>query len=213
MKLIAPLILAAASVFAVTAMAQDAKHEAAPAKAAKPDLAKGEATFTAVCAGCHGADGNSPAPTYPKLAQQHPEYLVKQLQEFKSDKRANPIMKGFASALSDEDMKNVAYFISAKKSAAGASTDKALVTTGERIYRGGIADRQIPACAGCHSPNGAGIPAQYPRLAAQWGDYVAAQLVAFRDGVRGNSTQMAQIAAKMNDREIKAVADYIAGLR
>lgn len=213
MKLIAPLIFAAASVFAVSAMAQDAAHGAAPAAAAKPDLAKGEATFTAMCAGCHGADGNSPAPTYPKLAQQHPEYLVKQLQEFKSDKRANPIMKGFATALSDEDMKNVAYFIASKKSSAGASTDKNLVMAGERIYRGGIADRKVPACAGCHSPNGAGIPAQYPRLAGQWGDYIAAQLTAFRDGARGNSSQMAQVAAKMNDKEIKAVSDYIAGLR
>lgn len=213
MKLIAPLILAAVSAFAVSAIAQDAKHEAAPAKAAKPDLAKGEATFTGMCAACHGADGNSPAPTYPKLAQQHPEYLLKQLQEFKSGKRASPIMQGFATALADEDMKNVAYFIATKKSAAGASADKTLVTLGERIYRGGIADRQIPACAGCHSPNGAGIPAQYPRLAGQWGDYVGAQLVAFRDGARGNSAQMAQVAAKMNEREIKAVSDYIAGLR
>jgi cytochrome c553 len=213
MKLIAPLILAAAGAFALPAMATDAAHGAAPAKAPKADLAKGEATFAAVCAGCHGADGNSPAPTYPKLAQQHPEYLVKQLQEFKSGKRANPIMSGFATALSDDDMKNVAYFITTKKSAAGASTDKTLVSLGERIYRGGIADRQIPACAGCHSPNGSGIPAQYPRLAGQWGDYVAAQLVAFRDGVRGNSLQMTQVAAKMNDKEIKAVADYIAGLR
>jgi len=209
MKLIAPLIFAAAGAFAFPALASDA----APAKAPKGDMAKGEATYTAVCSGCHGADGNSPAPAYPKLAQQHPEYLVKQLQEFKSDKRANPIMKGFAAALSDEDMTNVSYFIASKKQAPGASADKTLVSLGERIYRGGIADRQIPACAGCHSPNGAGIPAQYPRLAGQWGDYVVAQLVAFRDGVRGNSLQMNQIAAKMNDKEIKAVADYIAGLR
>jgi cytochrome c553 len=213
MKLIAPLILAAAGAFALPVMAADAAHGAAPAKAPMADLAKGEASFAAVCAACHGADGNSPAPAYPKLAQQHPEYLVKQLQEFKSGKRANPIMSGFAATLSDEDMKNMAYFIATKKQAAGASSDKTLVSLGERIYRGGIADRQIPACAGCHSPNGAGIPAQYPRLGGQWGDYVAAQLVAFRDGVRGNSLQMTQVAAKMNDKEIKAVSDYIAGLR
>lgn len=209
MKLIAPLILAVATAFAMSANAQDA----APAKAAQPDLAKGEASFAAMCAACHGADGNSPAPTFPKLAQQHPQYLVKQLQEFKSGKRANPIMLGFASALSDDDMKNLAYFIATKKVSDGAASDKALVSLGERIYRGGIADRQVPACSGCHSPNGAGIPAQYPRLAGQWADYVVAQLVAFRDGVRGNSTQMTGVAAKMNDREIKAVADYIAGLR
>ena len=217
MKLIAPFLIAAAAVTSFSAFAQEAKpepaaHAAALAKAAKPDLAKGEASFGAICVACHGADGNSLAPTYPKLAQQHPEYLVKQLQEFKSDKRANPIMKGFATALSDEDMKNIAYWVTTKKAQPGAAKEKELVALGERIYRGGIADRQIPACAGCHSPNGAGIPAQYPRLSGQHADYAAAQLTAFRDGVRVNSLQMTQVAAKLNDREIKAVADYIAGL-
>lgn len=186
---------------------------AAPPKAAKPDLVKGEASFTAVCAACHGADGNSAIAANPKLSQQHPEYLVKQLQEFKSGKRNDPVMKGFASALSDEDMKNIAYWVTAKAAKPGFAKDKALVSMGERIYRGGIADRQIAACAGCHSPNGSGIPAQYPRLSGQHADYTATQLVAFRDGKRGNSLQMTQVAAKLNDREIKAVADYIAGLR
>jgi cytochrome c553 len=146
------------------------------------------------------------------LAQQHAEYIVKQLTEFKSDKRANAIMKGFASALSEEDMKNIAYWVTTKPSKPGFAKEKELVTLGERIYRGGIADRQVPACAGCHSPNGAGIPAQYPRLAGQHADYAVAQLTAFRDGVRKNSVQMTGVASKMNDREIKAVADYIAGL-
>jgi cytochrome c553 len=214
MKLIAQLILAASALaLPFIAQAADAKPEAAAAKPAKPDLAKGEATFAAVCAGCHGADGNSGAPAYPKLAQQHPEYLIKQLQEFKSDKRVNPIMKGFSSMLSDEDMKNVAYWVAAKKAKPGASSDKEMVLLGERIYRGGIADRQIAACAGCHSPNGAGIPAQYPRLSGQHAEYAVVQLTAFRDGVRKNSLQMSQVAAKLNDREIKAVSDYIAGLR
>ena len=185
----------------------------APAKSAKPDLAKGEATYTAVCAACHGADGNSGTPAFPKLAQQHPEYLVKQLQEFKSDKRANAVMKGFASAMSDDDMKNVSYWLAAKKAKNGFAKEKELVTLGERIYRGGIADRQIAACAGCHSPNGAGIPSQYPRLSGQHAEYAVAQLTAFRDGVRKNNLQMTQVAAKLNDREIKAVADYVAGLR
>lgn len=190
-----------------------ATAKAEPAKAAKPDLVKGEASFTAVCAACHGADGNSGTPVNPKLSQQHPEYLVKQLQEFKSGKRNNAIMKGFASALSDEDMKNIAYWVSSKKSKPGFAKDKALVALGEKIYRGGISDRQVPACAGCHSPNGAGIPAQYPRLGGQHADYTIAQLTTFRDGVRNNSLQMTQVSAKLNDREIKAVADYIAGLR
>ena len=152
-------------------------------------------------------------PANPKLAQQHPDYLNKQLQEFKSGKRANPIMMGMVAALSDEDMKNIAAWLSTQKAAPGTSSDKNLVALGERIYRGGIADRQIAACAGCHSPNGAGIPSQYPRLSGQHADYTAAQLTAFRDGVRLNSLQMTQVASKLNDREIKAVADYIAGLR
>ncbi|MBU0589264.1 MAG: cytochrome c4 [Gammaproteobacteria bacterium] len=212
MKLIAHLFLAAAlAASAFSAFAEEAKAD--PAKVAKPDLVKGEAAFTAVCAACHGADGNSGTPVNPKLAQQHPVYLVKQLQEFKSGKRNNAIMKGFASALSDEDMKNIAYWVSSKKAKPGFSKDKELVALGERIYRGGIADRQIAACAGCHSPNGAGIPAQYPRLSGQHADYTEAQLKTFRDGVRMNSLPMAQVAAKLNDREIKAVADYIAGLR
>ena len=187
--------------------------KAAPVKVAKPDLVKGEASFTAVCAACHGADGNSGTPVNPKLAQQHPEYLVKQLQEFKSGKRNNAIMKGFASALSDEDMKNIAYWVSAKKAKPGFAKDKELVALGEKIYRGGISDRQVPACAGCHSPNGAGIPAQYPRIGGQHADYTIAQLTTFRDGGRKNSQQMTQVSAKLNDREIKAVADYVAGLR
>ncbi len=218
MKLIAHLLIAATAVAApfyasASEEAAPAAHAAAEPKAAKPDLAKGEATFTAVCAACHGADGNSGTPTFPKLAQQHPQYLIKQLQEFKSDKRANAVMKGFASALSDDDMRNIAYWVSSKPAKAGFASDKTLVMMGERIYRGGIADRQVAACAGCHSPNGAGIPAQFPRLSGQHADYAVAQLTAFRDGARKNSPQMSQVAAKLNDREIKAVADYVAGLR
>ena len=190
-----------------------AAGEAAPAKVAKPDLVKGEATYTAVCVACHAADGNSAIAANPKLAQQHPEYLVKQLQEFKAGKRNNAVMKGFASALSDDDMKNIAYWVTTKKAKPGFAKDKALVTLGERIYRGGISDRQVPACAGCHSPNGAGIPSQYPRLGGQHAEYTAAQLTTFRDGGRNNNLQMTQVAAKLNDREIRAVADYIAGLR
>ncbi|WP_293660824.1 c-type cytochrome [Rhodoferax sp. OV413] len=212
MKLIAQMIVAAAvAVLAVSSHAEAQKPDAP--KVVKPDLAKGEAVYGNVCAACHGADGNSGTPAYPKLSQQHPEYLVKQLQEYKSGKRNNAIMKGFASALSDEDMKNIAYWVSSKKAKPGFAKDKELVALGERIYRGGIADRQVAACAGCHSPNGAGIPAQYPRLSGQHGDYTIAQLTAFRDGVRNNNLQMTQVAAKLNDREIKAVSDYIAGLR
>ncbi|MBB6561056.1 cytochrome c553 [Acidovorax soli] len=214
MKLLASMLIAAAlAAPALPAFSAGETPAAPPKAAAKPDLVKGEASFTAVCAACHGADGNSAIAANPKLSQQHPEYLVKQLQEFKSGKRNDPVMKGFAMALSDEDMKNIAYWVTSKAAKPGFAKDKALVSLGERIYRGGIADRQIAACAGCHSPNGAGIPAQYPRLSGQHADYTATQLVAFRDGKRANSLQMTQVAAKLNDREIKAVADYIAGLR
>jgi cytochrome c553 len=197
---------------AVSTAATDATPAPAKPAAYKPDLVKGQASF-AVCAGCHGTDGNSGTPAYPKLSQQHPEYLVKQLQEYKSGKRANAIMLGLATALTEEDMKNIAYWVTSNKAKPGTATDKDLAALGERIYRGGIQDRQIAACAGCHSPNGAGIPAQYPRLSGQHAEYTAAQLTYFRDGIRKNNLQMTQNAAKLNDREIKALADYIAGLR
>jgi cytochrome c553 len=213
MKLFALFLAAALTTPAAFVLAQDAAPKPAAAKAAKPDLAKGEASFAGACAACHGADGNSGTPVNPILAQQHPQYLVKQLQEFKSGKRANAVMSGMAATLSDEDMKNVAYWLHSKTAKPGFAKDKELVALGERIYRGGIADRQVAACAGCHSPNGAGIPAQYPRLGGQHAEYLSAQLSGFRDGLRKNNLQMSQVAAKLNDREIKAVSDYIAGLR
>jgi cytochrome c553 len=229
MKSLASLLLAAAAAFAVPAGAQQPAASApaaapaaaasaapaapAPQMAAKLDDAAGGTKYAAVCAACHGQDGNSGTPENPKLAQQHPAYIVKQLQEFKAGKRQNPVMQGFAAQLSEADMQNIAAFLAKQKSKAGFAKDKELVQLGERIYRGGIADRQVAACAGCHSPNGAGIPAQYPRLSGQQAQYTEAQLKAFRDDKRKNSLQMTQVAAKMNDREIRAVADYIAGLR
>ncbi|WP_418321259.1 c-type cytochrome [Piscinibacter sakaiensis] len=185
----------------------------APAAVIKADPAKGEATATSVCAACHSVDGSRGSPANPIIQGQHPQYLTKQLIEFKSGKRNNPIMKGFASALSEDDMKNVSAFYATKMAKPGAAKDKDLVALGQKIYRGGIPDRSIPACSGCHSPSGGGIPAQYPRLAGQHADYSAAQLIAFRDGIRQNSPQMTAIAAKLNDREIKALAEYTAGLQ
>ncbi|HVZ42377.1 MAG TPA: c-type cytochrome [Ramlibacter sp.] len=214
--LLAQALALAIAIPCAAAAAEGQAAPGAPATAAaqfKPDAAQGSAKFTAVCAACHGADGNSGTPANPKLAQQHPEYIVKQLQEFKAGKRQNPIMQGFASQLTDADMKNIAAFVGGQKAKPGFAKDKELVSAGESIYRGGIADRHVAACAGCHSPNGAGIPAQYPRLSGQHADYIAAQLKAFRDGNRKNSPQMMAIAARMNDKEISAVADYIAGLR
>ena len=205
MKSLAALLTA--SLLAATASAADAP--AAP----KVDLAKGAASYATVCVACHAADGNSTVPLQPSLAQQHPEYTLKQLVEFKSGTRKDPIMQGFAAMLSEDDARNISWWLASQKAKPGAATDKDLVLAGERIFRGGIPDRHIPACAGCHSPNGAGIPAQYPRLSGQHADYTATQLIAFRDGKRANSLQMTQVAAKLNDKEIKAVSDYIAGLR
>jgi cytochrome c553 len=211
MKLAAPLL---SCLLLVAASASFAAEEAKPAAAAqaKPDLAKGQTTATNVCAACHTSDGSRGSPANPIIQGQHPEYLVKQLTEFKSGKRASPIMQGMAASLSEADMTNVAAFYAGKQPKPGFAKNKDLVSLGEKIYRGGIADRMVPACAGCHGPSGAGIPAQYPRLSGQHADYTAAQLNAFRSGGRANSPQMTGVAAKMNDKEIKAVSDYIAGL-
>jgi cytochrome c553 len=219
MKLLARLLTAACvAVPAMSVVAAEQKPTTATAPAAapadaKPDVAQGQARYAAVCAACHGADGNSAVPANPKLAGQHPEYMVKQLQEFKTGKRPSPIMQGFASQLSDADMKNISYWASAQKPKAGFARDKDLVRLGERIYRGGIPERQVAACAGCHSPNGAGVPSQFPRVSGQHADYTAAQLAAFRSGARPNSVQMTQVASRLSEQEIKAVSDYIAGLR
>jgi cbb3-type cytochrome c oxidase subunit III len=189
-----------------------AAHASETKAPAKPDLAKGQTLSTQVCAACHTADGSRGSPANPILQGQHADYLAKQLTEFKEGKRANPVMSGMVASLSPEDMKNVAAFYASKQAKPGFAKDKALVALGEKIYRGGIADRNIPACAGCHSPSGAGIPAQYPRLSGQHSDYTEAQLNAFRAGTRTNSPQMLAIASRLSDKEIKAVADYMAGL-
>jgi cytochrome c553 len=188
-------------------------NEAAPAAApVKVDPAKGQ-EISAVCGACHTSDGSRGAPAYPILQGQHPEYLVKQLAEFKSGKRENAIMKGLVTALNEADMKNVAAFYAGKQAKPGFAKHKDTVQLGEKIYRGGIQERQVPACAGCHSPNGAGIPAQYPRIGGQHADYLTAQMTAFREGKRANSAQMQAIAARLSDKEVAAVSDYVAGLR
>ena len=186
---------------------------AAEAKPAfKPDLAKGQ-TLAATCLACHTADGSRGTPANPILQGQHPEYLVKQLIEFKSGKRKNAVMMGMAATLSEEDMRHVAAFYASKKAKPGFARNKDTLAQGEQIFRGGIAGKQVPACAGCHGPNGAGMPAQYPAMRGQHAEYTEAQLLSFRSGARSNNAQMMTIAAKMNEGEIKAVADYIAGQR
>ena len=197
---------AAAAVFAAQAQAQD--------------VAKAQNIANQVCAACHAADGNSIAPANPKIAGQIPEYLHKQLADFKPQAgkkpaRESPIMMGMVANLSDADMKGLAAFYGGQQLKPAAAGDKNLALAGQRLWRGGNAASGVPACAGCHGPTGAGIPAQYPRIAGQYADYIAAQLKAFKDGARANDPNgmMRGVAARLTDREIRAVAEYAAGLR
>jgi len=193
---------------------------AAAEPAAKADSAKGQSIANKVCAACHGADGNSPIPANPKLASQVPEYLQKQLANFKpaAGKRAereNPIMGGMVAALSAEDMRDVAAYYSAQRAKPGAAKTQDALALGRKIWRGGDVIKGLPACAACHGATGAGLPAQYPRLAGQHAEYTETQLKAFRSGERRNDANkmMQPTAGRMSDPEIRAVADYIAGLR
>ena len=179
------------------------------------DPAKAQPIASQICAACHGADGNSPLPMNPSLAGQHPEYLFKQLNEFKSGSRNNAVMMGMVAGLSAEDMRNLAAYYSAQKPSESAAKDKDLVAQGRKLFRGGNLATGVAACAGCHSPNGAGIPSQYPRLAGQHPEYVATQLKAFRASERANdaNNMMRAVAARLTDKEIAAVAEYLSGLR
>jgi len=214
----ATMVIATSLGLAMVPIIASAQDKAA-GKPAKPDIAAGQQIASGVCAGCHAADGNSPSPANPKLAAQHAAYLAKQLHNFKPQaegkppERNNAIMQGFASALNDQQIRDVSAYFAAQKLKPAAAKNKDLVELGQKIYRGGIADKGVPACAGCHSPNGVGIPDQYPRLQGQYAEYTESQLVAFRQGTRANSSQMMTIAARMSDKEMKAVSDYIAGLR
>lgn len=172
-----------------------------------------EATVKNVCAACHGADGNSAITLNPKLAGQHPEYLLKQLTNFKEGKRANAVMSGIAGALSPAEMKELANYFAGQKQTLGKAKSNGAGSLGEKIYRGGIAATGVPACAACHGANGAGIPKQYPRLAGQHADYALQQLRTLRTSERANAPMMMTISAKMTDAEMQAVADYMQGLR
>jgi cytochrome c553 len=181
---------------------------------------KAQGIATQVCAACHAADGNSIAPANPKIAGQFPEYLEKQLRDFKAQggkkaARESAIMAGMVANLSDADMKGLAALYAQQKLKPAAAADKDLAALGQKIWRGGNAGSGVPACAGCHGPAGAGLPGQYPRLAGQYADYVAAQLKLFKEGGRQNDPNgaMRGVAARLTDREIRAVSEYAAGLR
>jgi cytochrome c553 len=205
----------------------------AQAPAAKPDAAKGEQLYTngdssrgvIACASCHGAAGNSTIPANPNLAAQPHEYLAKQLGDFQVKEGAkvparngqggNPTpMTAIVQSLTPQDMANIAAYLSSQQLKEPATAgQKSLVDLGQKIWRGGLPDRGVPACASCHSANGAGIPAQYPRLSGQFPAYIAEQLTLFQDGFRNNSEPMHSIASRMTADDIKAVSDYAAGLR
>ena len=198
-KLLISAVVAAASLTAVSAFAGDAA------------IGKSK---SAVCAACHMADGNSVNPLWPKLAGQHETYMIKQLKEFKSTARKDPIMLGQVAALTEEDMDNLAAYFSSQTLKVGEA-DPALVEAGKLIYTTGNAKTGLAACASCHAPNGAGNPAaNFPSIAGQHTVYAEKQLKAFRDSSRANDTgaMMQDIAGKMSDDEIKAVASYIQGL-
>ena len=188
--------------------------------AVKGDPAKAQQLVSQVCAACHGADGNSSIPTNPVLAGQHPEYAFKQLINFKSEggkppARPSPVMSAIVANLSTDDMANAALYFGGQEPKPRAARNPELVKLGQSIYRGGVGSKAIAACASCHGPSGAGIPAQYPRVAGQHAQYTTDQLKAFRADTRANdpNSMMRSIASKLSDREIEAVAQYIQGLR
>ena len=184
-----------------------------PLGLAAGDVSAGKAK-SAVCAACHGADGNSPSDMYPKLAGQHASYLYKQLVEFKSGKRENAIMAPMVAGLSEEDMADLAAFYASKEATPGAVSED-LLELGKQIYRGGNSESGVPACMACHGPNGSGMPsAKWPKLSAQYRAYTEAQLHAFANGERHNDPNgmMRDIASKLTEEEIKAVSAYVSGL-
>jgi cytochrome c553 len=206
-----------AAAFALTGSVQ--ASDAAKPAAYQGDAAKGKEIATTVCVACHGADGNSPSSANPKLAGQHAAYLFKQMKNFKAgadgkSERVNAIMNGMIAAYNEEQMKDLAAYFSSQKQTGGEVKNRETLALGQKLYRAGDASKGLPACAACHGPAGAGLPAQYPRLAGQFAEYTEAQLKAFRINERTNdpNKMMQMVAVKMTDAEIRAVADYIAGL-
>lgn len=207
---------AAMAIFATACCSVFAAEEAK----SKPDLEKARKIAETVCVACHAADGNSPTPANPILAGQGANYLYKQLTEFKATDgkpaiRNNAIMAGMTAALTTDDMKALSVYFSQQKMKPSAASNEKLVEAGKQLWRKGDLDKGVPACAGCHGPAGAGIPAQYPRLAGQYAEYTELQLKNFRNEERSNDPErmMRTIADKLSDKQIKALADYIAGLR
>lgn len=185
---------------------------AAPAEVAKPDLERGKQLATTVCAACHGANGVSPVPAQPNLAGQNGGYIATQLALFKAGTRPNPIMQAMAAGLSPEDMRSVGAYFQSLAPARSSAHDKALADKGRKIWRAGNKQLGVPACAGCHGAAGHGNGAQFPRLAGQYPDLVAAWLKAYATGTR-ESDVMGPIASRLTEADTKAVVEYVSGLQ
>ena len=185
---------------------------AAESPPAKPDLARGKQIASTVCVACHGADGNSVVPANPVLAGQQGDYIAAQLAAFKAGTRVSPIMQPMAAGLSPEDMRNVGAWFESQKQTPRFAHDKALADRGREIWRSGVPATSVPACAGCHGATGLGIPSQYPRLAGQFPDLTLGWLKAFATGARQHPV-MTQVAAKLSENDMTAVAEYASGLR
>ncbi len=180
------------------------------------DADKGKA-LSASCAACHGADGNSSNPEWPKLAGQSESYLIKQLTDYRNDKRKNAVMSSMAKAIkSDEDVLHLAAFYANSEAKEGQAKNKDIVSEGESIYRGGIVEAGVAACSACHGPTGKGNPtAKFPKVSGQHATYALAQLQLFKSGERNNDTgkMMRNMAKKMSTAQMEAVSEYMAGLR
>ncbi len=213
LNLIALPTFAAENLAKLIPAATNAEKTKAPDATPAPQAIGAEATVKAVCSACHGADGNSVITLNPKLAGQHPEYLLKQLTNFKEGKRANAVMGGMVANLSPQEMQDLAAYFAKQTTTLAKAKSNGAGSLGEKIYRGGIVATGVPACAACHGANGAGLPKQFPRMSSQHADYTLAQLRTFRTGERANAPMMMAIAAKMTDAEMQAVADYMQGLR
>lgn len=197
----------------VHAATEVVKAEPAKAPTKAEIMARGQQIAGAVCVACHGLDGMSAVSGNPNIAGMPEQYIAKQLGLFKSGKRKNAIMQGMVANLSASDMKALGHYYFAQSTKPNAvARDKALAEAGQKIYRAGIPDQKVPACSGCHGGAGAGIPAIYPRLAGQWPEYTLAALKNFSTGDREN-TQMQAIAGRMREKDMQAVAEYIAGMR
>ena len=209
--LAAALMLVAGAAYANTEAPGATAKAAAPTKA--DQMARGQQIAGTVCVACHGLDGASAVAANPNIGGMPEQYIAKQLAAFKSGERKNPIMQGMMANLTPEDMKSIgAYYFAQRPKTSAIARDATVAGKGQKIYRAGIAELKIPACAGCHGGAGAGIPAAYPRLAGQWPDYALAQLKAYANGDRKNA-QMNAITARMRESDMLAVVEYMAGMR